>query len=177
MITLDGFFEGPNGEIDWHRVDEEFNEFAIEQVNAADGILFGRVTYQMMERYWPTPSAIADDPIIAEKMNTIPKYVFSRTLETASWSNTTLLKGEPAAEIKQLKQAPGKDLLVFGSANLAASLIQCDCIDEYRIMVNPIIIGSGRPLFENVHESVALKLVKTRAFRNGNILLTYQPDR
>ena len=120
MVTLDGFFEGPDHEIDWHNVDEEFNEFAIDQLNEVDALLFGRVTYQGMASYWPTPFAIEDDPIIADKMNTIPKFVFSNTLDQVEWSNSRLVTENIAEEISQLKQEQGRDLAVFGSANLAA---------------------------------------------------------
>ena len=112
MVTLDGFFEGPNHEIDWHNVDEEFNEFAIAQLNETDLILFGRVTYQMMASYWPMPFAIESDPEVAGKMNTIPKVVFSRTLDNAEWNNSRLVKANAAEEINRLKQQPGKDIIL-----------------------------------------------------------------
>src|SRR5947209_13503348 len=102
MVTLDGFFEGPNQEIDWHNVDEEFNEFAIQQLNDLDTLLFGRVTYQLMASYWPTPIAIENDPIVADKMNTVPKIVFSKTLDKAEWINSRLVKENSAEEISKL---------------------------------------------------------------------------
>jgi dihydrofolate reductase len=177
MATLDGFFAGPNGEIDWHHVDEEFNEFAIAQLNSADGLLFGRVTYQGMAGYWPTDIAMTNDPVVAGKMNAIPKIVFSRTLERAEWNNTRLVKGHVAEEISKLKQQPGKDWLLFGSADLASTLTNLGLIDEYRVMVNPVVLGSGKPLFKGVKEKLNLKLTNIRAFRNGNVLLCYEPDR
>jgi dihydrofolate reductase len=177
LVTLDGFFAGPNGEIDWHAVDEEFNTFAIEQLNTTGGLIFGRVTYQMMASYWPTPPALQDDPIVADKMNTLPKIVVSRTLETAEWNKTRLVKTKLAEELLKLKQQPGGDLFVFGSANLAATLIQHDLIDEYRLIVNPVILGSGIPLFKGIRQPLHLKWVQTKPFRNGNVLLVYQPDR
>ena len=176
MVTLDGFFEGPNREIDWHHVDEEFNQFAVEQTSAVDALLFGRVTYQLMASYWPTSIAVQDDPIVADLMNRLPKLVFSRTLEKAEWNNTTLIKDHIAEEISKLKQQTGKDLALFGSANLMFTLMQMDLIDEHRIMVNPVILGSGTPLFK-VSQKLNLKLVRTRTFGNGNVLLCYQPDR
>jgi dihydrofolate reductase len=177
MATLDGFFAGPNGEIDWHHVDEEFNDFAIDQLGLADGLLFGRVTYQLMASYWPTEAAIRNDPVVAGKMNTLPKIVFSRTLETAEWNNTKLVKGNVAEEITKLKQQPGKDLLLFGSADLASTITQLGLFDEYRVMVNPVVLGSGKPLFKDVNQRLDLKLEKTKTFRNGNVLLYYQPNR
>ena len=177
MVTLDGFFEGPDHSIDWHNVGEEFNEFAIDQLNELDGLLFGRVTYEGMASYWPTPAAIEDDPVVADKMNAIPKIVFSRTLDRAEWSNSRLVKGNIAEEISQLKQQPGRDIAIFGSANLTMSLLQMGLVDELRLMVNPVVLGKGKPLFEGIHEKLNLKLIKTRVFRDGNVLLCYQPDR
>jgi dihydrofolate reductase len=176
MVTLDGYFEGPNHDINWHRVDEEFNDFSIEQINTADSILFGRVTYQLMESYWPTPDALVNDPEITVTMNAIPKYVFSRTLDQASWSNTTLIKGDAIEAVVKLKQQAGKDILLFGSADFAADLTAHRLIDEYRLIVNPIVLGSGTPLFKEVKDQLNLKLLKSRVFGNGNILLHYQPD-
>ena len=176
MITLDGFFEGPDHEIDWHNVDEEFNEFAIDQLNEVDALLFGRVTYQGMASYWPTPFAKENDPIIAEKMNTIPKIVFSRTLDKVDWNNSRLVKENIAGEVSQLKQEQGRDLAIFGSANLAVSFLQMGFIDELRIMVNPVVLGNGKPLFTGIHGKVKLKLIKIRTFRSGNVLLYYQPE-
>ena len=121
MVTLDGYFAGPNGEIDWHHVDAEFNEFAIDQLNHVDTLLFGRVTYQMMASYWPTPLAIRHDPIVADKMNSLSKVVFSKTLEKVDWSNTRLVRGEVAAEIARLKKEPGLDLVIFGSGSLVST--------------------------------------------------------
>src|SRR5579863_678149 len=177
MVTLDGFFEGPDHSIDWHNVDEEFNEFAIDQLNEVDALLFGRVTYEGMASYWPTPFAIEDDPDVAGKMNAIPKLVFSRTLDRAEWSNSRLVKENIAGEVSQLKQQEGCDLAIFGSANLAMSLLQMGLVDELRLMVNPVVLGKGKSLFEGIHEKLNLKLIKTRAFRSGNVLLYYQPDK
>ncbi len=175
MVTLDGFFEGPQHEIDWHNVDEEFNEFAIEQLNTIGVIVFGRVTYQGMASYWPTPMASDDDPAVAAQMNSIPKIVISHTLDKAEWNNTRLIKDNVAEEIARLKQQAGKDLAIFGSANLTAALIGMGLVDEFRIMVNPVILGGGRPLFKGVSHLLKLKLIKTRAFKSGNVLLYYQP--
>jgi dihydrofolate reductase len=175
MVTLDGFFEGPNQEIDWHNVDEEFNEFAIQQLDEVDTLLFGRVTYEGMASYWPTPFALENDPIIADKMNTVPKIVFSKTLDKAEWNNSRLVKEHVAEEISKLKRQQGRNLAIFGSSNLAASLLQMGLIDELRIMVNPVILGSGKSLFNGIHDKLNLKLLKTRTFRSGNVLHYYQP--
>ncbi len=174
LITLDGFFEGPAHDISWHNVDEEFNDFAFEQIHSVETILFGRVTYEMMASFWPTPEAIETDPITANLMNSWPKIVFSRTLHDAKWSNTRLVNGEAAEEVKRLKNQPGKDLIIFGSANLAASLIRAGLIDEYRILINPVILGCGVPLFQNVDLPKSLELNQSRVFSYGNVFLSYR---
>ncbi len=174
MVTLDGFFEGPNGDIDWHNADnEEFNEFAIEQTSSVDTLIFGRKTYQLMASYWPTEVAIDSDPIVADLMNRLSKIVFSRTLESVGWNNTKLIHEDAQQEIQNLKMQPGKDMAIFGSANLIASIM--DVIDEHRVMVNPILLGGGNPLFKPTGHKQKLQLVNVRTFNSGNVLLTYQP--
>ena len=175
LTSLDGYFEGPESDINWHNVDEEFNEFAIEQLNSVDMLLFGRVTYEMMASYWPTPQAIKDDPIVAEKMNSLPKIVFSKTLSMAAWQNTRLIKDNFSAETSRLKQQPGKDMIIFGSSDLAVALIEYNLVDEFRIMVNPVVLGGGKTLFHGVQNKLELKLLKTRQFKSGNVLLYYAP--
>jgi dihydrofolate reductase len=176
MVSLDGFFEGPNGELDWHNVDEEFNQFAADQLDAMETILFGRVTYEGMASYWPTPAAIADDPIIAGQMNSMPKIVFSKTVDkVAEWSNSRLVKGEAVDEVRRLKKEPGGDMVIFGSGRLVAALTPAGLIDEYRIFVCPLILGSGRSMFDGVTELTHLELLKARTFDSGNVLLYYGP--
>lgn len=175
LTSLDGYFEGRDRDINWHNVDDEFNEFAIEQIAGVDTLLFGRVTYELMASYWPTPDAIANDPIIAEKMNSLPKIVFSKTLSEVAWQNKRLVKNNFAEEISALKQQTRKDLIIFGSSDLAVTFIQRGLIDEYRIMVNPVVLGSGKPLFEGIQDQLHLQLLKTRTFKSGNVLLYYQP--
>ena len=175
MVTADGFFAGPNGEIDWHNVDDEFNEFAIEQLNSVDTLIFGRVTYQGMASYWPTTDAITDDPIVAGLMNSLPKIVLSRTLETAEWNNTTLEKDDGPAAIARLKQQPGKDMAIFGSGTVVTALTERGLIDEYRIFVNPVVLGSGKSMFSGLTHELKLHLIEARPFRSGNVLLSYRP--
>lgn len=176
LMTLDGYFEGLNHDISWHNVDEEFNEFAIDQLDEIGILLFGRVTYQLMASYWPTENGIKDDPVVAGKMNSLPKIVFSRTLKKADWNNTELIRDDVEDKISSLKRESGKEIAILGSANLAASLIRAGLIDEYRIMVNPVILGSGVPLFKSLDENLRLKLVKTKTFKSGNVLLYYVPE-
>jgi dihydrofolate reductase len=176
LVSVDGYFEGPNREIDWHVVDEEFNEFAIQQLDSVDVLLFGRTTYEMMAAYWPTSEAVSNDPIVAGKMNSLPKVVFSKTLRAANWQNTRLVKENIPEEVARLKKQPGKDLIIFGSSDLSVTLILSGLIDEFRIMVNPVILGSGKSLLKGLPEQLHLKLLKTRTLRSGNVLLYYQPD-
>ncbi len=177
LVSLDGYFEGPNHDIGWHAVDEEFNDFAIRQLESVDLLLFGRVTYELMASYWPTPEALRDDPVVAGKMNGTPKVVFSRTLAKAGWQNTRLVTTDAAREVVRLKREPGKDMIIFGSSDLTASLIPHGLIDEFRVMVGPIVLGAGKPLFAGLKERLPLKLVKTTKFRTGNVLLYYRPEK
>jgi dihydrofolate reductase len=177
MLTLDGFFEGPNRDISWHNVDAEFNEFAVEQLGTTDLLLFGRVTYELMASYWPTQAALKDDPIVALIMNSIAKIVFSTTLQKADWNNTRLVKQRIPEEVTKLKEQPGKDIAIFGSSDLATSLIPSNLIDEFRLIINPVVLGKGKPLFAGLQEQLPMKLLKTRLFRSGNILLSYAPTK
>jgi len=175
MVSLDGFFEGPDHDIYWHNADEEFDRFTIDQLGEVGTILFGRKTYEMMASFWPTETAKASDPIVAEKMNATPKIVFSKTLEKAEWQNTRLVRDGVKETVEDLKRQPGKDIAVFGSSDLAVSLLQMGLLDELRIMVNPVVLGGGKRLFEGIRDRLDLTLVNTRTFRNGNVLLYYQP--
>jgi dihydrofolate reductase len=173
MISLDGFFEGQGKEIDWHNVDSEFNDFAIEQLDNASLLIFGRATYKLMAEYWPSSAALRNDPVIARKMNSMPKIVFSKTLMRVNWENTTIK--DNIGEVKKLKLDNDRDILIFGSANLASSFINCKLIDEFRIMINPILLGRGNPLFKSLDERLKLKILRTRSFHSGNVLLYYKP--
>ena len=175
MTSVDGFFEGPGHDIDWHNVDEEFNDFAIDQLNSADMLLFGRVTYELMASYWPTPEARANDPQVAGAMNALQKIVVSTTLDRADWENTRLIKENVAEEVARLKAQDGKDLIVMGSSDLAASLAESGLVDEFRIMVNPVVLGEGKLVLSGIKRRLNLKLLKTRTFGNGNVLLIYAP--
>lgn len=177
LVTLDGYFAGEEGDISWHMVDEEFQELAEAASNSGNTLLFGRKTYQLMESYWPTPEALKNDPVVAKGMNAAQKIVFSRTLEKADWNNTRLVKDDMLAEVRKMKQQPGKDMTVLGSGSIVSQLAQEGLIDEYQVLVNPIVIGRGRTMFEGVRDKIALKLVKTRTFGNGNVLLTYETAR
>jgi dihydrofolate reductase len=175
VVTLDGYYVGPNGEFDWPNVDDEFNEFAISQLNDIDTLLFGRVTYEVMADYWPTPAAVEGDPAIAGVMNDTPKVVFSATLGSADWENSRLVSGNAADAISELKQQPGKLLAMFGSPTLTVSLLEEGLVDELRVMVHPILLGAGKSLFTGLKDRVPLTLQTTTTFSSGNVLLSYRP--
>jgi dihydrofolate reductase len=177
MLSLDGYFEGPNKEIDWHNVDAEFNDFAIEQLNNASILVFGRITYELMAGYWSTDAALNDDPVVADKMNSIDKIVFSKTLHKADWNNTKLFKDVSKNEVRNLKQKSNKDIFIFGSANLASTFINLNLIDEFRLIINPIVLGQGHSLFNPTNKQLKLKFQRVRVFKSGNVLLYYEsPD-
>lgn len=178
MTSLDGYMEGENHDLSWHHVDDEFNEFAAKQMKEADTILFGRKTYELMESYWPSKEGLEDDPVIANMMNNTRKVVFSHTLEkvteTDIWKNVTLVKDHVGVEVARLKEQAGGTMAVLGSNNLCLTLLEFGLLDELRIMINPVVIGKGTPLFAKIHDKQSFDLTHTRTFKNGNILLTYQ---
>jgi len=177
MVSLDGFYEGKNGDISWHNANnEEFNQFAVQQTSEADLLLFGRKTYELMMSYWPTAAAKQDDPIVAGLMNNLPKIVISHTLEKVEWENTRLVKENVVEIIAKLKEQPGKDIAILGSSELTVSLTQQGLVDEYRIMVNPVALGNGKSLFKGLENKLNLKFIDSRVFRNGNVLLYYYPE-
>lgn len=178
MVSLDGFFEGPEHDINWHHVDGEFGKFAIEQLDETDTILFGRRTYELMESFWPTKAGLEGDHETAVRMNTLRKVVFSKTLkgveETENWKNVRLVKDNIAEEVNKLKAQPGKKMTVLGSSDLCVSLLKLGLLDELRIMVNPVVLGKGTKLFQGFDQKLNLTLTKSRTFKNGNVLLYYQ---
>jgi dihydrofolate reductase len=177
-VTLDGYFVDKNGDMSWAKAnhqDAEWNAFVSENASGGGVLVFGRITYELMAGFWPTPFAIENMPDIAKGMNSMPKVVFSRTLEQASWNNTTLVKGDLVAEIRKMKRESGEGMAILGSGSIVTQLAPEGLIDEYQIVVNPVVLGQGRTMFEGIKERLSLKLTKTRAFRNGNLLLCYEP--
>ena len=171
VITLDGYFEGnKNWDLSFHETvwGEELENLSLEQLNSADYLVFGRVTYEGMAAYWQTEKGE-----IADLMNKIPKLVFSEKLETAEWNNTTLIKEDASAAIKKLKEGGGRDMYVFGSAILSETFINDGLFDEYRIGIAPVILGSGRPLFRQGISSQNLSLVSTQQLSTGGLVATY----
>ena len=175
-VSLDGYFVDKKGDMRWaHRQDPEWNEFVAGNARGGGVLLFGRVTYEMMASYWPTPLAAQNSPAVAEHMNNLQKVVFSRTLDKASWNNTKLVKGDLAMEVRKMKQESGQGLVIMGSGTIVSQLAQEGLIEEFQIVVCPIVIGSGRSLFEGVTEKLNLKLTKSRTFGNGNVYTCYEP--
>ena len=178
-VSVDGFIEGPDRELDWHMVDDELHSHFNEQLSAMGAFLNGRVTYELMAEFWPTadtdPSSTGPMVEFARIWRDMPKIVFSRTLERADW-NTTVVRDLVAEEVMELKAQPGGDL-ALGGADLAAAFMRHDLIDEYRLYVHPIVIGQGKPLFQSSDAKINLRLAETRTFGNGVVLLRYQrPD-
>lgn len=171
IITLDGYFEGnQNWDLSLHSAiwGEELHKLSIEQLHSADYLVFGRVTYEGMAAHWTKAEGE-----IADLMNKIPKIVFSSTLQSADWNNTTLIKGKAAAEIRKLKEQGGRDMYVFGSANLSETFVNDNLFDEYRIGIAPVILGSGRPLFRQGLSSQNLSLVSSQQLLTGGVVLKY----
>jgi dihydrofolate reductase len=175
LITLDGFLSGPNGELDWFCADEEFLAYARQLCQSIGAILFGRRTYEMMAAYWPREEPLKNDPIVAERMNNLPKVVVSTTLSHPGWHNARLIRDRVAENVLELKASAGADVAIFGSGQLVSSLLPHGLIDELRLFVHPVILGRGRPEFSLLTGRIDLNLVHTRPFRSGIILLTYQP--
>jgi len=177
-ISLDGYFSGKNGEFSWAKshMDPEFNAFVAGNSQLGGTIVLGRVTYELMASYWPTTQAMKNDPVVADGMNKASKLVFSRTLSSAPWNNTRLVKSDPVEEIRRLKKESAADMVILGSGSIVSQLAQAGLIDEFQIVMNPVILGAGRTMFDGLTRSVGLKLTKNRIFPSGNAFLCYEPE-
>ncbi|MFL5805130.1 MAG: dihydrofolate reductase family protein [Roseiflexaceae bacterium] len=177
-MSLDGFVAGPDGELDWIRFDDQLVDDVAALTATADTALFGRVTYQMMEAYWPTaaesPTATKHDIDHARWVNNAPKIVFSRTLEQVSWAHSRIVRDNIPDEIARLKQQSGKHLLMIGSTKTAQTLMQLGLIDEYRLNVNPVVLGRGVPLFAEFKDTLKLQLVHAKTYDSGVVALHYR---
>jgi dihydrofolate reductase len=178
-VTLDGYFTDRNGDMSWahSKDDAELNAFVAENASGGGQLLFGRITYELMASYWPTPIALKNDPVVAEGMNRMSKVVFSKTLDRVSWSNTKLVKGDLASEVRKMKSEPGTGMAILGSGSIVSQLAPEDLIDEYQVVVNPIVLGEGRTMFDDIKGRLNLKLTKTRIFGSGKVYLCYEPER
>lgn len=177
-MSLDGYFVDACGDMSWahrHPNDDDFNAFVARNASGESMLLFGRVTYELMSGYWPTPAAQADTPALAERMNNLPKVVFSRTLHSADWNNTQLITDGMVEEVRRLKVESPVDMVVLGSGTIVAQLTQAGLLDEIQVIVNPIVLGSGRTMFDGVAPAINLELTSSRAFKNGLVALFYVP--
>jgi dihydrofolate reductase len=182
-VTLDGFIAGPQGEMDWMEefFDEALATYESELQKTVDTMLFGRVTYQGFESYWPK---VALDPAspqglveYANQLNAMRKLVFSKTLSRVEWNNATLVREIVPEDITKMKQEPGRDMLIHGSANIVRTLTKLGLIETYQLLVYPVVLGSGKPLFQDIKDRVPLKLVETQTHPSGVVLLSYQPTK
>jgi dihydrofolate reductase len=182
-VTLDGFIAGPDGDMAWvgEHFDERMGQYEYDLVSAADTLLLGRVTYESFAGSWPkvpdNPSVSEGEKAYARLLNTMRKVVFSKTLAVAEWNNSTLLRDVTPEAIEQLKQQPGKDIIIYGSASLIQTLMNLGLIDEYQLLLYPLVLGSGKPLFKGLRERQHLKLAQSEVFPSGVMLLQYQPKR
>ena len=177
LMTIDGYFEGLNQDTSWFKTGNDFFDFAIKQLDEVDTILFGRTTYQQMAAFWP--DAKADNAAMAairDKMNSLQKIVFSKTLKNAEWNNSRLITEHITEEVIKLKQQPGKDIVIFGSGTIVSELTHLKLIDEYRLVVVPVILGNGNPLFKSINERVDLKLINMKILDSGSIIIYYQRE-
>lgn len=171
MVSMDNFIEGPNKELDSFKDDDAVLKYFEDLLDSVETIMYGRRSYQLMLDYWPKATGK-----IAEKMNNKPKIVFSKTLSSVSW-NTRLIKDNIAEEIAMMKREPGKDLVLYAGADILSAFIKLNLVDEYRLVVYPIVLGKGTPLFKDVMHTMQLKLLGTKEFNSGVVLLTYKPDK
>jgi dihydrofolate reductase len=180
-ISLDGFVAGPNGEMDWIKVDDEIFDYGATRITEGNTALYGRVTYDMMEGYWPTaadsPTASKHDIEHSKWYSKVHKVVLSKTMKGEGLTNTTIISDNLLDSLNEIKQQPGSDILVFGSPTATHSLMQLNLIDGYWLFVNPIILGQGIPLFTNVKDKIKLTLLTTRQFTCGVTELNYIVDR
>jgi dihydrofolate reductase len=180
-ISLDGFVAGPNGELNWLKIDEEMFDFVATMTNNADTALYGRTTYQIMESYWPKageqPNASKHDIEHSRWYNSVPKVVLSTTLNASELINTTVVNDNIPDRINELKQQDGKNMLIFGSPTASLSLLNLGLIDEFWFFMNPIIVGQGMSLFKKVNEKIELELAGSKTFSCGVIALHYKTKR
>jgi dihydrofolate reductase len=177
-VTLDGYFVDANGAMSWAKhgnEDPEYAAFVAENAGGGGELLFGRITYNLMASYWPTPIADQHAPSVAAAMNSMRKVVFSKTLDQATWNNTKLVKGDLVSEVRRMKDEEGPGMAILGSGSIIAQLAPENLIDEYQIMVDPVALGKGRSMFEGIPAQLNLKLAKTRIFKNGKVYLCYEP--
>jgi dihydrofolate reductase len=177
-VSLDGYFVDANGDMRFAQnpiPDKEWDAFVSSNASGGGTLVFGRVTYDLMVSFWPTPMAAQQMPDVAKQMNSLPKVVFSRTMHEASWQNTRLVKSDPVDEIRKMKNEAGAGMVIFGSGTIVSQLAQAGLIDEYQFVVDPVVLGKGRTMFDGLKDKLTFKLKSSRTFSNGNVLLCYEP--
>jgi dihydrofolate reductase len=178
QISLDGYYCDAHGDMSFaHKPpgDAEWHEFVTGNATGGGMLLFGRTTYDMMAAWWPTPMAAKAMPEVAVSMNAMAKVVFSRTMRSANWSNTTLVKNDLIGTVRRMKEETGPDMMILGSGSIVTQLAAADLIDTFQLVVNPVALGSGKSFFSGLTEPLELKLTKTRVFENGSVVLWYAP--
>ena len=177
-ISLDGYFVDQAGSMMWAKPgnsDPEWTEFVTQNVSGDGTLLFGRVTYDLMSSYWPTPMAAQNDRVVAERMNSLPKVVFSRTMDKASWNNTILIKDDLPGAVRKMKSESSGGLVILGSGQVVSQLAHERLVDEYHLVLNPVILGGGRTMFDGLNGNQRMKLTKARPFQNGYVFACYEP--
>lgn len=175
FVSLDGYYKDAQNGISWHQHGDEESVYSADSLKADNILLFGRITYEMMKSYWPTNMAKKNDPVVAAGMNNAEKIVFSNSLTDADWQNTTLIGGDVIGTARTLKRSPGKDMVILGSGSIITQFAAAGLIDEFQIMVDPVIIGAGTSIFKGLTPQVKLKLTSSKVFKSGVVLLCYEP--
>lgn len=173
FVTLNGFFEGANKDTTWHVHGVEEDNFAVEMLGQDDILLFGRITYELMFSYWPSEFALENNSKVAEGMNRAEKIVFSKTLDKVEWNNARLIRDNVVEEVRKIKES-GRNMSILGSGKIGALFASHDLIDEFQIMIDPMLLGNGVPVFNGLNHQINLKLKEARTFKSGTVLLTYE---
>lgn len=176
QVSLDGYYCDPSGDMSFaHKPpdDAEWQAFVSGNASGGGALLFGRITYEMMAAWWPSPMALAAMPDVAAAMNALPKYVCSRTLASADWTNTTLLRGEVAETVRRLKDAPGPDLVTLGSGTLVTHLVDAGLLDTLQLVICPVALGAGKAAFRGLAHPAQFRLTQSRVFGNGSVVHWY----
>jgi dihydrofolate reductase len=177
FITLNGFYKGPDNDISWHRHGAEETEYSEGSLRSDNILLFGRITYEMMASWWPTPMAAEAYPEVAKGMNNAEKIVFSTIIEDPKWNNTKVISEIIVEQIRELKKQPGKNMTILGSGSIVSQFARAGLIDEYQIMIDPVVLCSGTPIFNDMKQGMVLTLTNSKIFKSGTVLLSYKPSK
>ena len=176
FITLNGFYKGPGEDISWHQHSNAAGKFSNEASQSYNILLFGRKTYELMAAFWPTPAAAEAYPIVAAKMNSAKKIVCSNTLKSTTWENSSIISGDIVTKLQVLKQEEERDITLLGSGSLITQLSNAGLIDSYMLMIDPLVIGKGTPVFDGLHHQLNLNLTTSRIFEEeGIVVFNYEP--